>query len=332
MEAGLTAYAAQRRRELGDRLEMSAHVRARLQREVERVARLGRATGGVSGWSWRAVFRLPWVWAAMVVVLVGVGSWWWRANPVRFEVAAEPSVATKREAPAAESGILAVASAPAAAGARTAPVELATVPRPAPAAAPLGAPLSLADPAVYAFGVPVPPVQVRFSQRATAPTLPALNSFRFEQAGRELQIVDEDGSVYRAELAVLETTAVAPRPTRVALPVPTSAVPAGESVRATRLRAGGVVEAERGGGVESSVPAVVGVTALGTNRGLQQRVMLTGNLLVTNFVGAPVIAPQTALLTNQAALQFLFSNARFEGQVTVGTTNRFPLLAVPVEP
>ncbi|MCZ7637209.1 MAG: hypothetical protein M5U12_14980 [Verrucomicrobia bacterium] len=91
-------------------------------------------------------------------------------------------------------------------------------------------------------------------------------------------------------------------------------------------------EQEHAGSAGLPVPAVVGVTALGTNRGLQQQVRVTGNLLVTNFVGAPVLEQQAALLTNQAALQFLFSNARFEGQVTVGATNRFALVAAPREP
>jgi hypothetical protein len=85
------------------------------------------------------------------------------------------------------------------------------------------------------------------------------------------------------------------------------------------------------GAAPQAFPQVIAVNALGTNRGLQQRVTLTGNLVVTNLAGAPPLENQAALLTNQAALRFLFSNAHLEGRVTVGPTNNVPMLAVPSE-
>lgn len=337
MEAVLTAYAARRRRALGNPLAMPGHVRSRLQREVERAVRLGRAAGEAGGWHWLALFRRPWVWATMVVALVAVGSWWWQANEVRFEVAVKPSTAAE---PGATSGIAPTpapgARAAGAPGSPRADGELLGAGGPTVASSPTPvappAPLSALKPAgaAYQAGGPDLPVRVRFSQQATAPTLPALNSFQFVQTGRELQIVDEDGSVYRAELAVPETPTVVLTQAPLQRSAPTSPGPAREALRVTRSAVGR--EQEHAGSAGLPVPAVVGVTALGTNRGLQQQVRVTGNLLVTNFVGAPVLEQQAALLTNQAALQFLFSNARFEGQVTVGATNRFALVAAPREP
>ncbi len=355
MEAVLTAYAAQRRRAPGGPLAIPDHVRSRLQREVERAARLGRAAGGEGGWNWLGMFRRPWVWATAVVALVGVGSWWWRANEARFELAAKPSVAAEPGDLVEELRAPPMAPAPAvtlAAGTRDAPASPTRAagtpgstradaeregvggPTVGSAATPV-APLVLSPAAkptgaAYRFGVPESAVRVHFSQQAAAPTLPALNSFRFEQTGRELQIVDEDGSVYRAELAVVETPATTLTQAPVQRSAPTSPATVRESVRLARPVM--VREQEREGSAGLPVPAVVGVTALGTNRGLQQQVRVTGNLLVTNFVGAPLLERQAALLTNQAALQFLFSNARFEGQVTVGATNRFALVAAPREP
>lgn len=345
MEAVFTAYAAQRRRALGNPLAMPGHMRARLQREVERTARLGRAAGGVSGWNWLGMFRRPWVWATAVVALLGVGSWWWRANEARFEVAAKPSVAAEpgllvEELRAPPMGTADAAAPPRqAAGTPVSPpadVERVGPGGPMVVSAPTPTAPSVLSPAVkptgaaYRFGAPDSSVRVRFSQQAAAPMLPALNSFRFEQTGREFQIVDEDGSVYRAELAVPETPATTLAQAPLQRSAPTRPVPARESLRVTRsVKA---QEQEREASTGLPVPAVVGVTALGTNRGLQQQVRVTGNLLVTNFVGAPVLERQAGLLTNQAALQFLFSNARFEGQVTVGATNQFPLVAVPREP
>ena len=154
-----------------------------------------------------------------------------------------------------------------------------------------------------------PSFQVQYAQRGSSARLPVLNSFRIEQFGEGFRIVDEDGSVYRAQLQV-EPITRPPGPAPAALPAVTLS-----AVRAA----------------PESVAQVISVNAVGTNRGLQQQVTLTGNLVMTNLPGTLRFENQAALLTNQAALRFLLSNARLEGDAVVGATNQVRILAIPSE-
>lgn len=171
----------------------------------------------------------------------------------------------------------------------------------------------------------VPVLQQRYVQALATPVTPVLNSFRIEQNGRQFQLVDADGSVYAATLneapaaqqkAVVATEAVASAPVPT-LPV-TQALPPGKTI------------SPKAGTPSQSVQALL-LNAIGTNVRLQQQVVFSGNLLVTNLAGEPVLTNQQALMTNEAALQFLFSNSRLEGQVLLGGTNQFPVLAVPIQ-
>jgi hypothetical protein len=153
-----------------------------------------------------------------------------------------------------------------------------------------------------------PPVRVRYAQRVPVTSVPVLNSFRIEQVGQQLQIVDEDESVYTAQVQIAPDF-------RLPVPVASPGVPA-----ATRSAV--LPESEL-------MPQELAVTASGTNRGLQQRVALVGRLILTNRTGGPRLENQAAVLTNQAALRFLLSNARLEGRLAVGPTSQVAILAVP---
>lgn len=167
-----------------------------------------------------------------------------------------------------------------------------------------------------------PVLQQRYVQAPTTPVTPVLNSFRIEQAGRQIQLVDADGSVYPATLSEVP----APEPQTTAKAITVAAAPAlPESV----ARAQPQTISPKGDTPSQSLQSLA-LNAMGTNVRLQQPVVFNGNLLITNLLGEPAITNQQALMTNEAGLQFLLSNSRLEGQVIVGTSNQFPIQAVPI--
>jgi hypothetical protein len=141
--------------------------------------------------------------------------------------------------------------------------------------------------------------------------------------------VDAEGSVYPARLLAAEPSAEAIVADRV-----TRAVPSLESQKAKGSAPLVAAQRQRQAVAPAGSQAQgIVLIAEGTNARLQQRVVLTGNLVLTNAAGAPGLAQQQqALPTNDAGLQFLLSNSRFEGRVTFGATNGFPVLAVPSGP
>ena len=169
----------------------------------------------------------------------------------------------------------------------------------------------------------VPVLQQRYVQAAATPVTPVLNSFRIEQAGPQIQLVDADGSVYAATL----NEAPAAQPKAVVATEAVASAPA-STLSAVKAQPPARTISPQAGPPSQRVQTLV-LNAIGTNVRLQQPVVFNGNLLVTNLAGEPAIANQQALMTNEAALQFLFSNSRLEGQVILGATNQFPILAVP---
>lgn len=138
-------------------------------------------------------------------------------------------------------------------------------------------------------------------------TAPILNEFRFEQVRDGFRIVDQDGSVYPAQLQATANVGF-----------PLLPAPAGQNLQQLAVPTAPAAGA-----------AVIGVNAAGTNRGLRQRVQLAGNLVVTGEANATVVTNQQVLLTNRAALEFLLSNSRFEGQALLGFSNQIPVVAFP---
>ncbi len=172
-------------------------------------------------------------------------------------------------------------------------------------------------------------IQVLFTQNPQQPRRPALNSFHLEQAGGGFQIVDEDGSVYPARLSLASAEARPAALTDAPLRVPADRSP-------TRPTTGGAVRTSRPSPAVAPqgppVPTLVAVEATGTNRGLQQRMVVAGNLVLSNTAGAPLLPDQTAWLTDQRGLEYLFSNSRIEGQAVLGGSNQFKILATPARP
>ncbi len=174
--------------------------------------------------------------------------------------------------------------------------------------------------------ITVPALQQRYVQAVAAPTIPVLNSFRIEQTGQQIRLVDEDGSVYAATLAEPPAQAASAARAKGPAAAPARAAAPGPAVDRAQSRAEPV--SQPAGAKNQHVQTLL-LNATGTNLRLQQQVVFNGNLLVTNVTGAPPFANEQALMTNEAALQFLLSNSRLEGQVLLGGTNQFPVLAVP---
>jgi hypothetical protein len=168
--------------------------------------------------------------------------------------------------------------------------------------------------------------QQRFTQSQPAPASPVLNSFQVEQVGRQLRLVDADGSVYPANLEV--AIPVVTEPAAPAAPTlgPASRGPGLRGVQGPVLkRAGQEVEVRQ----EMPPTQVLALNAAGTNQQLQQRVVFAGNLVVTNLAGVPWVSEPTQLTTNWESLNQIFRNASVRGRVTVGGTNQYVVEAVP---
>lgn len=349
VEAALQDYTARRRRAWQGPQAMPEHVRQRLHREVERLgaAATGQPARSRPAAGLRQWLRRPWAWGGVLgVMVVCLGLWKsLRSGPgqspmvsAREPAPVRPEQPADFQPPAGAAGRLTAAPAGAVAGMD------ATADKPSTAAAVVVEADAMADKwsalvvtatkappqaagtalvASYGAAAELPLVQQQFTQRAAAPANQVLQSFRVEQVGSRLQLVDADGSIYPATLASaaeVSPPAAAPSPSSA-----TRVTPATRSRRAVTAPASAQPQAV------NTPPPVIGLRAAGTNRGLQQEVRFAGRLLLTNV--APLSMPDQpqALLTNQPALQFLFSNSRLEGQVQVGATNQFPVVAWPTE-
>ncbi len=173
--------------------------------------------------------------------------------------------------------------------------------------------------------------QGSFADRPTA-THPVLASFEVEQAGRELRIVDGDGSVYRGCLQLATTTRRA-------------RAPEAEAPAAARSsRAMGAVLEERAASsldLDQLAPQTYSFRVTGTNRSLNKKVVFIGNLLTatnmyltrpaqTNLgdaTGFSRFQPGPA----QPSLPPLL-NSRISGKVVIGSGKAVEINALPTNP
>jgi len=178
---------------------------------------------------------------------------------------------------------------------------------------------------------------------ATARTAPVLALFQVQQNGREIRVVDQDGSVYSGS--------VQPEPANKTDPGPAAGTLDTNSVRGAFTSeatvAGTPSRQPEGKAVsESKVSAAPGLNyffrVAGTNLSLKQSVVFTGSLvLITN--GTPV-APAGGFggggggggeMQNIPAGRsepWSPSNSRISGTAVIGLTNQIDINAVPVAP
>ena len=164
------------------------------------------------------------------------------------------------------------------------------------------------------------------------PARPVLASFRVEQAGPALRIVDGDGSVYSGYVQI----ATAARRQRLAKTESSAATRAPQTI-------GAVLEERPAASLDSDQPAQPSYffRVAGTNRSLNKKVVFTGNLTATtnlvlfqtttNYLklgggigGYQNSAPQPGLLP--------LLQSRISGKVVVGNGKAVEINAIPTSP
>jgi hypothetical protein len=165
-----------------------------------------------------------------------------------------------------------------------------------------------------------------------APAHPVLASFQVQQAGRELWIVDSDGSVYSGYLQIAD----AARRQRLTTP---DAPAAGLASRASE---GALDEkAAVSGDADQQTMQTYSFRVAGTNRSLSKKVVFTGNLLAatnltlplpfgTNFSIGGGLGGSQNLPAQQGRLLLL--NSRISGKVVIGNGKAVEVHALPTSP
>jgi hypothetical protein len=170
-----------------------------------------------------------------------------------------------------------------------------------------------------------------FADKAT-PAHPVLASFQLEQAGRELRIVDGDGSVYSGSVQLDDATRRA-RPVKAEAPAATTAARA----------PGRVFEEKAASSLDSDrlAPQTYSFRVAGTNRSLNKKVVFTGNLLAaTNLNLSVPVATNFGIGGNWVGFQNApaqqgfrpLLNSRISGKVVIGSSKAVEINALPTSP
>ena len=213
------------------------------------------------------------------------------------------------------------------------------------------------------FGAPAPLSQRYVQQTAgrqlrrnlNSPSpLQVLNDFRLEQSGNRVRITDADGSVYVGAIQSADTFGVAGpggpelllagQPKQERQPAPSQPVAVSERKAGSfRARAGQPIGPgqQTAAGSQAGAEAGYYFNAIGTNRSLGQKVVVTGRLVATNaqetmnqmtqnVAAGANVAVTVSNVQQPSVQQLLFNNCRVEGRVTVGGRTQLEFNAVPV--
>ena len=151
-----------------------------------------------------------------------------------------------------------------------------------------------------------------------------LGSFDLEQNGRELRVIDRDGSVYKGYLQFGEAVASTSPELQPKQKV--------EPASATGVLTQGAADK----GILDGLAKGWSFRVSGTNLSLNQNIVFAGNLLVTTnenafgsgtaaaVGGTDAIAAQTG-----DTLQLLLRNSRINGTVLIENTGKLDIIAAP---
>ncbi|MGO8926356.1 MAG: hypothetical protein ACLQU3_05630 [Limisphaerales bacterium] len=203
--------------------------------------------------------------------------------------------------------------------------------RPASAAAIREEPRSISATQWFAQ-IPQNPMTESSLDGKAAPAHPVLAAFQVEQTGRELRIVDGDGSVYSGYLRIANAARRQPS-------VTTEAPAATRSSRSLGIALEGKPAARLDAG--QPMPQTYSFRVAGTNRSLHQKVVFTGNLLATtnlalfqaatnafkpgeSLVGFRGVAGQPGILP--------LLHSQISGKVVIGNGKAVEINALPTSP
>ena len=162
-----------------------------------------------------------------------------------------------------------------------------------------------------------------------------LNSFELEQNGNQVRITDADGSVYEGQFYFGVTESME----RLA-----EAKADAEDLKKTKLNTAQPaqeVEAGRRGGQILPAAQNVFFRATGTNRNLNQRVVINGSLLAATNSSVMPYNQNLRQSASSAAPKVLpqsiqpgrpLTNQRIQGKAVIGGSNEFQINAVPAPP
>ena len=162
---------------------------------------------------------------------------------------------------------------------------------------------------------------------ASAGANPVLNSFRVEQNGNEIRVIDGDGSVYTGQVQVAAPPAGSPV-------LAESEALAAE--KQTQLRADAAFKNVTRDVENKAIPDY-SFHVRGTNRSINQAVVFSGRFLTgTNANQRLPIGTTTGFNSGTNApgvpLAGSLSNLQIEGRAVVGGTNQFQIIAAPAGP
>ena len=159
-----------------------------------------------------------------------------------------------------------------------------------------------------------------------------LSSFQLEQNGRQIRVVDADGSIYDGAIEQSPTEEAARR----GVAIQTAGTGLKKNIEPEVKRVEGVSAATAG---EIGVAQNVFFRVAGTNITLNQLVVFEGNFLARSnhaneiVVGARLNADQSVAAAGRQSLSQKAQqtpSALIQGQATIGTSNRIEINAAPV--
>jgi hypothetical protein len=164
------------------------------------------------------------------------------------------------------------------------------------------------------------------------PARPVLAAFRVEQAGRQLRIIDGDGSVYTGSLQIADAARRAP-----AVNAPASFGSRAPAARGMALKEESAATVD----ADQPLPQTYSFRVAGTNRSLQQKVVFTGNFLAaTNYASFQMATNNLRLGGSLVGFRggsgqpdFLpLVNSRISGKAVVGNGQAVEINALPKSP
>lgn len=352
IDARLRAYTTRRRQEMGDPFVLPPETRMALKAEIERRNGLNASPAAHSQRWFRWLQSWPVLAPVTGLVVLGVVALVWRfgmgrQNTSQLARAALKEIATPVFATPATS-ITSAGPSPIVMSAPAAPTQGFSSAKNGSnkTSRTFGTPAAARSHAsLLQRFVQAPAAAVNTADRAPGHTSQVLVSFQIQEIDGKLRVVDADGSAYEiasfsfspapeSEVQLRAVHADHARPATVAAPAPVlngpAEGPALNMLTRSTVRAGAPPGQQPR--PEPAMTNAIAFTALGTNRTLNQSVLLQGRILIPPEPAQQGQKPRDADRAGLDRLRGLLQNSTVQGRVFVAVTNQFELNAVPQVP